>query len=295
VKPPVALESTVIAHGLPAPHNLETAQNCEAAVRQHAAQPLTIGIVDGQPVIGLSEDQLAEFAAGQREIIKVNPANLAGVIARGQWGATTVAATLQLARGAGLRVFATGGIGGVHRGAGESFDISADLQALATFPLITVCAGAKAILDLPKTMEVLETLGVPVIGWRTDELPAFYSRTSGIRLELWADNAEDVATIAKAHWQMGSGGGLLVVAPAPEADELPAEEVHELIEQALAEASAQRIGGKAVTPFLLSHIAEKSNGRALRANKSLLKNNASVAAEIACALYADSESERMRV
>lgn len=295
MKPPVALESTVIAHGLPAPHNLETAQACEAAVRKHGGAPLTIGIIDGEPVIGLNDAQLTQFAAKERDIIKVNPSNLGSVIARRQWGATTVAATLHLARNAGLRVFATGGIGGVHRGAGDSFDISADLKALATCPMITVCAGAKAILDLPKTLEVLETLGVPVIGWRANELPAFYSRTSGLALELCAETASDVVEIAKAHWQSGFISGILVVAPVPEVDEVPAGEMHEFIEEALTEAAKQNITGKAVTPFLLSRIAERTRGRALQANISLLKNNAGIAAEIACALYQNSEQDPVRV
>ncbi|HWQ32819.1 MAG TPA: pseudouridine-5'-phosphate glycosidase [Blastocatellia bacterium] len=283
IRPLVALESTVIAHGLPAPHNLETARACEAAVRAAGAQPATIAIIDGQPVIGLDETQMQAIAE-RRDVAKVNLANLAGVIGAGRTGATTVAATLHLARRAGIHVFATGGIGGVHRGAAASFDISADLTALARYRLIVVCAGAKAILDLPKTLEALETLGVPVVGYGTDELPAFYSRASGLRLELRADTPAEVAALARTHWEYGCSGAVLVVAPVPVEDEVPAAEISELIEEALAEAAQQNISGKAVTPFLLGRIAERSGGRALQANISLLRNNARIAAEIASAL-----------
>lgn len=276
----VALESTVIAHGLPAPHNLALARSCEAIIRAQNCEPATIGIIAGQPVIGINEAQLEELATG-RDVAKVNLANLAHIIAQKKYGATTVAASLCLAHRAGIRVFATGGIGGVHRGAEASFDISADLTALGRFPVLTVCAGAKAILDLPKTMEVLETLGVPVIGYQTDELPAFYSRSSGIKLELCADTPAEVATLAKTHWELGNTSSVLVVAPVPEAEELPASEIAEVIEEALAAASQQNISGKAVTPFLLSRITEKTAGRSLQANLALLKNNARIAAEIA--------------
>jgi pseudouridine-5'-phosphate glycosidase len=279
----VALESTVIAHGLPAPHNLELARACEQIVRERGAEAATIGIVAGQTVIGLNDEQLDEVAA-RRDVAKVNLANLAQILIEQKWGATTVAASLCLAQRAGLRVFTTGGIGGVHRGASASFDISADLTALARFPLITVCAGAKAILDLPKTMEALETLGVPVVGYQTDELPAFYSRTSGIRLDLRADNPAQMATLARTHWALGNTSAVLVVAPVPEADEVPAHEIADVIEEALSAATAERISGKAVTPFLLARIAEQTNGRSLQANLALLKNNARVAAEIACEL-----------
>ncbi len=287
----VALESTVIAHGLPAPHNLETAQACEQAVRASGAQPATIGIFAGQPVIGLDAEQLQALSTGgatHQPIAKVNLANLGAVLATGGWGATTVAGTLHLAQRAGLQVFATGGIGGVHRGAPNSveasFDVSADLTALARYPLVTVCAGAKAILDLPKTLEVLETLGVPVIGYQTDELPAFYSRSSGLQLDLTAHTATEVAAIAQAHWQQGFQTAVLVVAPVPSADEIPAAEISAFIDEALHEAARQHISGKAVTPFLLSRIAERTQGRTLRANIALLKNNARIAGEIACVL-----------
>ncbi len=279
----VALESTVIAHGLPSPHNLETAHACEDEVRRLGAQPATIGIVAGRAVIGLDGGQLRAIAE-RRDVAKVNLANLAFVIAEERWGATTVASSLHLAHAAGIRVFATGGIGGVHRGAGESFDISADLAALARYPMITVCAGAKAILDLPKTLELLETMGVPVVGYRTGELPAFYSRSSGLQLDLCCDEPAQIARVASTHWRMGFTSGLLVVAPVPVEDEVPAYEIEDAINEALAAAARQGISGKAVTPFLLSRIAERTEGRTLRANIALLRNNARIAGEIACAL-----------
>lgn len=279
----VALESTVIAHGLPAPHNLELARECESIVQEQGAAPATIGIIAGHPVIGLDEAQLQEMASRQ-DVAKVNLSNLAQTLAGQKWGATTVAATLCLAHRAELQVFATGGIGGVHRGASNSFDISADLTALSRFPVITVCAGAKAILDLPKTMEMLETLGVPVIGYQTDELPAFYSRKSGIKLDIRADDPFQVATLAQTHWELGNTGAILVVAPVPETDQIPADEIAEVIEEALSAADSQGISGKAVTPFLLARIAEKTAGRSLQANLALLKNNARIAAQIAKAM-----------
>jgi len=278
-----ALESTVIAHGLPAPHNLETARACEASVRDAGAEPATVGIIAGQAVIGMSEEQIAAIAA-REDVAKVNLSNLGATIALKRWGATTVAATLHFAQRAGINVFATGGIGGVHRGAGMSFDISADLNALARYPVVTVCAGAKAILDLPKTMEVLETLGVPVVGYQTDELPAFYSRSSGLTLDLRADAPEQVAAIAARHWQFGFSTAVLVVAPVPAEDEIPAEEIRQEIDEALNAAAAAGVSGKAVTPFLLSRIAARTEGRTLRANIALLKNNARIAGQIACAL-----------
>ncbi len=279
----VALESTVIAHGLPSPSNVETARDCEAAVRQSGALPATIGVVAGRPVIGLNDQQIQSIAE-RAGVAKINLANLAYVIAAGGWGATTVASSLHLANLAGVKVFATGGIGGVHRGAGESFDISADLMALARYPVITVCAGAKAILDLPKTLEVLETLGVPVIGYQTDELPAFYSRSSGLKLDLRADSPEQIAKTALTHWRMGFSTGVLVTAPVPAEDEIPANEIKDVIDEALGAAAKQGISGKAVTPFLLSRISERTQGRALRANIALLKNNARIAGAIAVAL-----------
>jgi pseudouridine-5'-phosphate glycosidase len=279
----VALESTVIAHGLPSPHNFETARDCEAEVRRSGALPATIGVVEGRAVIGLSGQQIQSIAQ-QPGVAKVNLANLAYVVAEQRWGATTVAASLHLANLAGIKVFATGGVGGVHRGASDNFDISADLMALARYPVITVCAGAKAILDLPKTMEVLETLGVPVIGYQTDELPAFYSRSSGLKLDLRADSARQIAKTALTHWRMGFSTGALVVVPVPAEDEVPANEIKDVIDEALEAAAREGVTGRSVTPFLLSMIAAKTEGRALRANIALLKNNARIAGAIAGAL-----------
>jgi pseudouridine-5'-phosphate glycosidase len=283
----VALESTVIAHGLPSPHNVETARDCEAEVRLSGATPATIGVVEGRAVIGLDDRQIQSIAQ-LSGVVKVNLANLAQVIAEQKWGATTVAASLHLASLAGIKVFATGGVGGVHRGADHSFDISADLTALARYPVITVCAGAKAILDLPKTLEVLETLGVPVIGYQTDELPAFYSRSSGLKLELRADGVRQIAKTALTHWRMGFSTGALVVVPVPAEHEVPANEIKDVIDEALEAAAREGIAGRGVTPFLLSRIAAKTGGRALRANVALLKNNARVAGAIAVALASES-------
>jgi pseudouridine-5'-phosphate glycosidase len=255
-------------------------------VRQSRATPATVGVIDGRLLVGLDEGQLQQIAS-RRDVLKINLANLAFAIAERRWGATTVASTLHLAHQAGVAVFATGGIGGVHRNgpdAGESFDISSDLTALARYPLVTVCAGAKAILDLGKTLEVLETLGVPVVGYRTQELPAFYSRSSGLRLDLTVETPKQAAELALTHWQLGFSTGVLVVAPIPIEAEVPAAEIEDAITEALSAAAAAGIAGKEVTPFLLSFIAEKTDGRALRANISLLRNNAGVAGEIASAL-----------
>jgi len=283
-QPVVALESTVIAHGLPAPHNLATALACEAEVGAAGAVAMTIAIVDGQPRLGLSEAELREIA-GRRDVVKVNPANLAGVMARRGWGATTVAASLHLAAQAGIRVFATGGIGGVHRGLEQRLDISADLTALARYPVITVCAGAKAILDLPRTREVLETLGVPVIGYQTDEFPAFYSRQSGLGVDWRVETPAEVVEIAECHWGLGFKGGLLVVVPVPLADEIPAIELEEVITEALVVAADSGESGKSVTPFLLKRIAERTGGRVLDANIALLRQNARVAGQIAATAF----------
>src|SRR5262245_18306016 len=282
----VALESTVIAHGLPSPHNVETARDCESEVRLSGALPATIGVVAGRAVVGLDDQQIQSIASSGAA--KVNLANLAHVVAEQGWGATTVAASLHVANRAGIKVFATGGVGGVHRGASDSFDISADLMALARYPIITVCAGAKAILDLPKTLEVLETLGVPVIGYQTDELPAFYSRSSGLKLDARASSPLEVAKIATAHWRIGLSTGALVVAPVPAEDEVPANEIQDVIDEALEAAAREGVAGRGVTPFLLSRIAAKTGGRALRANVALLKNNARIAVAISVALAIES-------
>lgn len=289
-EPVVALESTVISHGLPAPLNLEVAIACEQAVRDNGAVPATTGIVEGRIIAGLDEDQLKSFAtsreSGGPEIAKVSLNNLAAVTVKGGWGATTVASSLRVAHSAGIRVFSTGGIGGVHRGASDSFDVSADLTALSRFPLLCVCAGAKAILDLPKTLEYLETLGVPVVGMGTDELPAFYSRTSGLNLDARADTPEEAARLALAHWDSGGRGAVLVCVPVPEEFELPSHDVEEAISRAISKAHAEGIRGKATTPFLLSEMESLTHGRTLQANRALLVNNAAVAGRIASALEA---------
>jgi len=277
----VALESTVVAHGLPYPANLETARQMEAAVRQHGAVPATIAVLQGRLHVGLTEPEL-EFLATARNIRKVSRRDLPVVVAQRADGATTVAATATIAAWAGIEVFATGGIGGVHRDA--PFDVSNDLPTLASVPVAVVCSGAKAILDLPATLEWLETAGVPVVGYCTDELPAFYSRRSGLRVDTRVDIPQEAAAIIRAARRLGLPGGILVVVPVPEADELPAERVEPQIIAALAEARAQRIDGNAVTPFLLKWLAQETGGASLKANVALLKNNAAVAAQIAAAL-----------
>jgi pseudouridine-5'-phosphate glycosidase len=283
--PVVALESTVIAHGLPYPTNLETALACEASVREHGATPATIGIIDGVPTVGLNEDEIEQFASRHapdgRSIEKVGLNNLAGVMARGAWGATTVASSLKLAHVAGIRVFSTGGIGGVHRGAADSFDISADLTALGNTPLICVCAGGKAILDLPKTVEHLETLGVPILGYGTDEFAAFYSRSSGLPVDARVETPAEAAAIAIRHWRIGSSTAVLVCVPIPTKFEISTAEIEDAIDRAMSGSMGQGIRGKAVTPFLLSELEKLTGGKTLEANRALLVNNASVAAGIA--------------
>lgn len=281
----VALESTVIAHGLPYPINLETALACEAAVREQGSTPATIGIIDGVPTVGMNEDEIEQFASRQApdgsSIEKVGLNNLATVMARGAWGATTVASSLKLAHAAGVRVFSTGGIGGVHRGAANSFDISADLTALGSTPVICVCAGGKAILDLPKTVEHLETLGVPILGYGADEFAAFYSRSSGLPVDARVETAVEAAAIAALHWRTGSSTAVLVCVPVPSEFEIPSAEIEDAIDRAMTASTQQGIRGKAVTPFLLSELEKLTGGKTLEANRALLVNNASIAASIA--------------
>jgi pseudouridylate synthase len=286
----VALESTVIAHGLPRPWNLDSARACELAVRESGAEPATVAIVAGSPKVGVTDEELVELAS-REDVAKVSLQNLGAVVARGEWGATTVSATLHLSARAGIRVFATGGIGGVHRGAELSFDLSADLLALSHTPVITVCAGAKSILDLPKTLEALETLGVPVVGYGTSELPAFYSCSSGLRLALRADSPEHVAAIASAHWALGLSSAVLVTVPCPEEAAIPAAEIEAAIDEALACAATDGIRGAALTPYLLSHVAAATSGRSLKANLALLENNARVAGRIAATLGHSTRSD----
>jgi pseudouridylate synthase len=279
--PAVALESTVISHGLPYPHNLSLAQEMEEIVRQGGAEPRTIAVLGGELVAGLSYAQLHHLATAQG-VRKVSRRDLPVVVARKLDGATTVATTMWVAHRFGIQVFATGGIGGVHRGDGT--DISADLQELAQTPMIVVCAGAKAILDLPGTLEYLETFGVTVVGYGTGDFPAFYSRSSGLPVDVRCDSPGEVVAIWRTKQKLGLHGGLLVTVPVPAAEEIPAAEIEPTILQAVAEAEAQGLRSAEVTPFLLTRIAQLSGERSLRANLALLKNNARVAAQIAVAL-----------
>lgn len=282
-RPVVALESTIVTHGLPAPRNLAVAREAEAAIRAAGAAPATVAVMVGRLHVGLEAEALAALAAA-RDVWKLSRADLALALATGRTGATTVAATMIAARLARIPVFATGGIGGVHRGAETSFDISADLEELAQTPVTVVCAGAKAILDLPKTLEALETRGVPVIGWRTDELPAFWSRSSGLPAPLRLDHAAEISAAHRMRAALGLPGGQLVCNPVPEAAEIPAEEIAAAIEAALGEAEAAGISGKAVTPFLLARVLEATSGRSLETNVALYLNNCRLAAEIAVEL-----------
>lgn len=283
-KPVVALESTVIAHGLPRPHNIETARAMETAVRESGAIPATIGILDGRIIVGLAGIEIARLAEA-KDVVKVSRADLAAVIANKRTGATTVAGTMIVAAMAGIRTFATGGIGGVHRGGETSLDISADLTELARTQVAVVCAGAKAILDLPRTLEVLETLGVPVVGFGTQEFPAFYCRESGLPLLHSVATPEEAAEIMSTQWGVNSGqmGGILFVNPPREKSALSREEVEKLVETAVAEATKQGIKGKSATPFLLSEVMRLSDGKTLRANVDLLISNARLAGRIAAA------------
>lgn len=281
--PLVALESTIITHGLPWPRNLETALLVEETVRAAGAVPATIAVLEGVIHAGLEKSALEKLAQ-TRDAAKLSRADLAPVLAAGGDGSTTVAATMICAHLAGIDVFATGGIGGVHRGAETSFDISADLDELAKTPVTVVCAGAKAILDLPKTLEALETRGVPVIGWRTDEFPAFWSATSGLPIPLRMDDAPRIARAHKLRAALGLEGGQLVVNPIPAVDEISYHEISPAIERAIAEAAEQGITGKDVTPFLLERVLAATEGRSLEANIALVLNNARLAAEIAVAM-----------
>ncbi|MEJ1161014.1 pseudouridine-5'-phosphate glycosidase [Prosthecomicrobium sp. N25] len=282
-RPVVALESTIIAHGLPWPANLEAARELEATVRAGGAVPATVAVMGGRLRVGLDPASLEQLARS-RDVLKLSRADLAFAIATGRIGATTVAATMIAAQRAGIRVFATGGIGGVHRGAETSFDVSADLEELARTEVVVVSAGAKAILDLPKTLEVLETRGVPVVGWRTDDFPAFWSRTSGLPCPLRIDTAEDFARFAASRRALGIGGGILLANPVPAAHEIARAEMERHIACALADAESAGIRAKAVTPYLLGRILELTEGRSLATNRALVLANAGLAAEIAVAL-----------
>ncbi len=280
-RPLVALESAVLAHGLPWPENLETAVGLEAAVRQEGAEPRTVGVIAGRVVVGLSEGELRRLATAP-EVAKVSRRDLPVVVARGLDGATTVAATVWLAHRAGIPVVATGGIGGVHRGA--PLDVSADLDELAATPAVVVCSGPKAILDLAATREVLETRGVTVLGYGCGELPAFWCRESGLAVDARCDRPEEVAAVVRARRELGLPGAVLVAVPAPEAAALAWREVEPALVRALAEAAARGLASGAVTPFVLDRLRVATGGRTVAANRALLENNARVAARVARAL-----------
>ncbi len=286
-KPIVALESTIISHGMPYPQNVQTAREVEQIIRDGGATPATIAIMDGKICVGLSDAQLEQL--GNTEgVLKVSRRDLPYVLSRKKLGATTVAATMICADLADIRVFVTGGIGGVHRGAAQSFDISADLQELAHTSVAVVCAGAKSILDIPLTLEYLETHGVPVVSVGQAQFPAFYTRESGLNADFQLDDAAELADFIHTKWQLGLKGGVVVANPVPQAAAMPKAEIDAMTEQALSEAEAQGISGKAVTPFLLARIKQLTEGRSLDTNIALVKNNAVLGAQLAVQLTVNS-------
>ena len=284
-RPVVALESTIISHGMPYPQNVETALQVENIVREHGGIPATIGIIDGVGIVGMNHEEIEAFGKKGQEIPKVSRRDLATIMATGSWGATTVATTMILANLAGVEFFVTGGIGGVHRGAEETFDISADLEELARTNVTVICAGAKAILDLPKTMEVLETKGVPVLGYGTEELPAFYTRTSGLKVDHRVDSPEEAASIIKMKRELKLDGGVLIANPIPESESMDPDIINKVIDEALSEMDSLGISGKECTPFLLAKVAEITKGDSLSANIKLVFNNAAIGTEIAKAYF----------
>ena len=279
-RPVVALESTLISHGFPYPENLKVAGEVEDIIRGYGVVPATIAVIEGKIKVGLTRGEL-EFMATSRDILKASRRDLAVIAAKGLSGATTVAATMMVAERAGIRVFATGGIGGVHRGAEKTFDVSADLQELARTPVAVVCSGAKAILDLPLTKEYLETMGVPVIGFGSEELPAFYCRESGLKVDYMVNNEVEAAKIIRAMQDLRVGGGMIIANPIPEEYALSMEYMNEVIEEAVRAAEKEGIKGKKLTPYLLNKIKELTGGKSLQANIALVKDNARVAAKIA--------------
>jgi pseudouridine-5'-phosphate glycosidase len=281
-RPVVAFESTIISHGMPYPRNRDTAMTAELIARGFGAVPATVAVLDGRIVVGLREGEMERLAT-ESGVLKVSRRDLSWALAAGRTGATTVSATMLAAFRAGIDVFATGGIGGVHRGASDSFDISADLTELASTSVCVVSAGAKAILDIPKTLEMLETLGVPVVGFGTPEFPAFYSRSSGLPAPLRVDTAEEVAAMLGAQRSLGLPQGILVALPVPAGQEIPRETIDEWIVQATKELAEQGVSGKGVTPFLLSRIVELSDGASLETNVNLFHNNVRLACRIAAA------------
>ncbi|MEO1113907.1 MAG: pseudouridine-5'-phosphate glycosidase [Pseudomonadota bacterium] len=282
-KPVVALESTIITHGMPFPRNLDTARQVEADIRSEGAVPATIALMDGKIHVGLSDEDLDRLARAEN-VMKCSRADLTFALATGAYGATTVAATMMAAHLAGIQVFATGGIGGVHKGAEESFDISADLEELARTPVCVVCAGAKALLDLPKTLEVLETKGVPVISFQTTELPAFWSRESGLDAPYTLSTPAEIGALLKMRANFADHGGVLIANPVPEAQEIPRAEMAGYIDAAIEKAGSEGIRGKDVTPYVLGAILDLTGGRSLDTNIALVRNNARLAARIASEL-----------
>lgn len=282
-RPVVALESTIISHGMPFPKNVDTALAVENTVREGGALPATIAIIGGRLKVGLSADEIRHIGRRGPDVIKCSRRDLPFVVTSEQDGATTVAATMIIAAMAGIRIFATGGIGGVHRGVEETLDISADLEELARSNVAVVCAGIKSVLDIGRTLENLETRGVPVLGYQTDTLPAFYSRDSGFGVDYRVESAGEAAAAMHTKWNLGLDGGLVIAAPIPAASALASDEVDGVIDDALAEMQRQGITGKDTTPFLLASIAERTGGRSLEANIQLVINNARIAAEIAAA------------
>ena len=283
-RPVVALESTIISHGMPYPQNVETALRVEQTIRDHGAVPATIAVIGGKLKAGCTPDEIEYLGKKGQAVTKASRRDLPVLIARGEDGATTVTTTMIIAAMAGIRVFATGGIGGVHRGAQQTFDISADLEELAQTPVMVICAGAKSILDLGLTLEYLETKGVPVIGYGTDELPAFYTRQSGFGVDYRIDTPEELASVFQAKLDCGLKGGMLVTNPIPEQYSMPRDVINHAIDQALREADEQGIRGKRTTPFLLARVKELTGGDSLAANIQLVLNNARLAARTAVAL-----------
>ncbi|NLC40273.1 MAG: pseudouridine-5'-phosphate glycosidase [Clostridiaceae bacterium] len=279
----VALESTIISHGMPYPQNVETALQCEKYISERGAIPATIGIIKGRLIVGLTHDEI-EYMGKEQGIAKASRRDLPFIVASGRDGATTVAATMIIAEMAGVKVFATGGIGGVHRGAQETFDISSDLQELANTNVAVVCAGCKSILDIGLTLEYLETFGVPVLGYQTEDFPAFYTRKSGYGVDYRVDSAEEAAQAIKAKWDMNLKGGIVVSNPIPEEDELDPALINKAIDDAVEEAEAQGIHGKESTPFLLAKVKDITEGDSLIANIALVYNNSRLAAQLAVEL-----------
>lgn len=285
-QPVVALESTIISHGMPYPQNVQTALQVEAEVRQAGAVPATIAILNGRLKAGLSAAEIEALGQAGRAVVKVSRRDIPFMVAQGRMGATTVASTMVIADMAGIRVFATGGIGGVHRGAQQSFDVSADLQELAQTPVAVVCAGAKSILDLGLTLEYLETHGVPVVGYQTEWLPAFFTRDSAFKVDYRLDTPAEIARVLHAKWAMALRGGMVIANPIPQEYAMPRDAIDAAVEQALAEAQQQRIGGKESTPFLLARVCELTGGDSLASNIQLVRNNARLASAIARELLA---------